>query len=1077
MAKKTPVKVSTSKPSTGRLLFNLDQPAPPFPHLLIRASAGTGKTYQLSNRYLALLAAGVNPETILATTFTRKAAGEIFDRILHRLAEAATSSQASGRLAQALQLPDLDQAQCRRLLLSTLANQHRLRISTLDSYFAQLASAFALELGLPAGWRIGEVHEDANLQAEAIERVLEREQLPDLLSLLHLLTKGETQRGVSQLIASTVSNLYALYGQTTEQAWNQLPDATPLTPEQLEATLAELQGLTVPGNKRTQDAWQKDINAAADGNWERFIDGGIAGKIMLGGTKFLSWEFPDEVLRPYQALLDHARSLLLKRLAQQTAATYKLLARFDAEFQHLKQERRLLRFDDVTLALARVDRARSERMSFRLGGRLKHLLLDEFQDTSLTQWQVLRPLAQSITSQQFGSSLFCVGDIKQAIYGWRGGLAEIFGALEQELTALTHDQLVESRRSAQPIIDVVNQVFQNLTSHPSLDRIEAGVTSWQNAFPPHTTARTELPGYVALETSPQADDDSPVNPHTEFVARRIADLTMQAPGCSIGVLVRSNAMVAELIYLLRKLDVPASEEGGNPLADSPAVSLVLSLLQLADHPGNTACRFHVAHSPLAEQAGLTWPCPNDLAAEAAQRIRRELLNEGYGPVIYRWARSLAPQCDRRDLTRLQQLVELAYAYQPRSSLRTADFVNLVTGERVADPQAANIRVMTIHQSKGLQFDLVVLPELDGQIPGQTDNFITGRAGPAQPVNLVCRYADTDLREFLPPEFQQLFDENLKQKIEESLCVMYVALTRPIHALHLIVEPAKDNERKLPRSAAGLLRATLAPQQPAIGERLLYEHGQADWYQSWRKSAAESRNEAPTAPNSARIVLAGSSRLPRRLDRVAPSQLEGGNLFKLSGVFRESSVALRTGKLIHAWFEQIEWQAQGLPEKSLLQRVAQQALDEATDVDLDVDALISRFLSLLKSQVAQQVIDQQAYRESLLREQPERSGELGNCEFRVYRERTFALREEERLISGAMDRLVMQVANGQVIGAQVIDYKTDDIREPGVFEERVEHYRPQLTAYCAAVAKLYKLPRSVVTARLVFVYGNRAVCLQ
>jgi ATP-dependent helicase/nuclease subunit A len=1049
-----------------------------FPHLLIRASAGTGKTYQLSNRYLNLLAAGVPPEKVLATTFTRKAAGEIFDRVLHRLAEAATDRKAAEKLAQALKIRGFDQKQARDLLLTTLANQHRLRIGTLDSHFAQLASAFALELGLPAGWRIGETQEDADLQAEAIERVLEREQLPDLLALLHLLTKGETQRGVSQVIAATVADLYNLFTQTDADAWSRLPSTPALTADQLEATLAELQKLTMPSDKRIVKAWQGDILNAAGNDWESFIDSGIAGKILTGAEKYYAWVFPDDVIRVYQALLDHARSVLLKRLAAQTEATYKLLKHFDTEFQHLKQERRLLRFDDVTIALSRIERAGNERMAFRLGGRMAHLLLDEFQDTSLTQWQVLRPLAQAITKQPTGTSLFCVGDVKQAIYGWRGGLAEIFGALEQELSGLQRDQLVESRRSAQPIIDVVNQVFQNLTKHPSLDKYEAAVLAWQKAFPAHTTARKELLGHVTLETSPAAErDDDKTDHHRPFVAQRIADLARQAPGCTVGVLVRSNAMVAELIYLLRKLDVPASEEGGNPLLDSPAVGLLMSLLEFADHPGNTACRFHVAKIPLGENLGLSWPCFNDQAAAVALRIRHELLEEGYGPVVYRWAQWLAPHCDRRDLARLQQLIELAYAYQPRSTLRAVDFVKMVMAEKVADPQAAQIRVMTIHQSKGLQFDIVVLPELGGTIAGQPDSFVTGRAGAAQPVNVVCRYANDALRQFLPPDFQELFAANTRQKVDESLCVLYVALTRAVHALHMILEPSKPSEKKPPKTSAGLLRATLASEKPALGGQVLFEHGQADWYQSWQKPDGEGLVETPKGvASTAPIQLSTKSRLPRRLERVAPSQLEGGNRVRLSEVFRPSSTALRHGTLMHLWLEQIEWQETGLPAETLLRKIMQQTLQDVTDADFDRDDAVKRFFAMLQKPALQQVFAREAYRQSLIQEQGHRQEQLAYCDFGVYRERTFALRDRERLITGAMDRLVVQKLQGKPIGAQVIDFKTDDISHPGVFEARVELYRPQLAAYCDAVARLYNVPRSTVIARLVFVNGDNAVML-
>ncbi|WP_425614619.1 UvrD-helicase domain-containing protein [Anatilimnocola sp. NA78] len=1053
----------------------------PFPHLLIRASAGTGKTYQLSNRYLKLLATGVAPDKILATTFTRKAAGEIFDRVLFRLAEAAVDRKASQSLSKALQLPELSQARCRELLLTTLTNQHRLRIGTLDSHFAQLASAFALELGLPAGWRIGEAQEDSDLQAEAIERVLERENLEELLALLHLLTKGETHRGVSDLIAGTVSDLYSLYSQTSEEAWNRLSPTAALTVDQLEATIGELRKINLPTDKRAIAAWQKDLLNAETGDWESLIAAGLAGKIAAGVEKYYAWEMPDDVVRPYRALIDHAQSVLLKRLAQQTVATFKLLNRFDAEYHHLKRERRLLRFDDVTLALAAANQGTTTDMSFRMGGRLNHLLLDEFQDTSLTQWQVLRPLARAITAQKKEASLFCVGDVKQAIYGWRGGLAEIFGALEQELTGLENAQLAESRRSSQPVIDVVNQVFQNLTKHPSLDRYEAGVTVWERAFPPHTTVHHDMPGHVTLETSPAPTDDAATqDQHSPFVAKRIAELARQAPGCSIGVLVRSNSMVAELIYLLRKLDVQASEEGGNPLSDSPAVSLILSLLQIIDHPGDTARRYHVATSPLGTQLKLTTKAfPADVA-RLAQQLRRELLDEGYGAVVYRWAKWLAPSCDRRDLTRLQQLVELAFGYQPRSSLRTSDFVNLVAAEKVADPQAAQIRVMTIHQSKGLQFDIVVLPELEGAIAGQPDPFVTGRSGLAQPVNVVCRYANEQLRNLLPEDFQKLFDANLRQKVDESLCVLYVALTRAVHAMHMIIEPAKPSEKKPPKTAAGLLRASLALSVAATGEKILFEHGRPNWRQLLKsRSSTGLLDELPSALPStppAPIQLAAVSKLPPRLERVAPSQLEGGSRLKLAELFKPSSVGMLYGTLFHAWLEQVEWIEQGLPSEKLLRKIAQQQVSDALGVSINLNEAIARFFEILKKSSLHQALSQTTYRQALVTENPTRSQELGSCSFTVLRERTFALRDGERLLSGAIDRLVVQWQGTQRIGAEVIDYKTDEVDGKNALEKKIELYRPQVTAYREAVAKLYELPLEKVTGRLLFLNSDKAVVI-
>lgn len=132
--------------------------------------------------------------------------------------------------------------------------------------------------------------------------------------------------------------------------------------------------------------------------------------------------------------------------------------------------------------------------------------------------------------------------------------------------------------------------------------------------------------------------------------------------------------------------------------------------------------------------------------------------------------------------------------------------------------------------------------------------------------------------------------------------------------------------------------------------------------------------------------------------------------------------------------------------------------------------------MLGKPTLQQVFDRAAYRQWLLENLPQRAAEFGDCEFRVFRERTFAMRQGERLLSGAIDRLVLQQVNSRTIGAEVIDFKTDDISTAGLYEERVEMYRPQLAAYCDAVARLYNLPRRTVTARLVFVNGDKSTLL-
>ena len=213
-----------------------------------------------------------------------------------------------------------------------------------------------------------------------------------------------------------------------------------------------------------------------------------------------------------------------------------------------------------------------------------------------------------------------------------------------------------------------------------------------------------------------------------------------------------------LIFELRsRHHLLASEEGGNPLTDSVAVQLILSLLKIVDHPGDSAARYHVAGSPLGELVGYQQHEDDDAALRLALRIRDNLFSIGYGRVVYGWVQGLAAFCDQRELSRLMQLVELAYSYEPQATLRTDHFVAMVQQKKVEDPAAADVRVMTVHQAKGLQFDIVVLPELDVNLKSQPRQVVVGRPRPTDPINIVCRYASESVQRLLPENLQRLFD--------------------------------------------------------------------------------------------------------------------------------------------------------------------------------------------------------------------------------------------------------------------------------------------------------------------------------
>jgi ATP-dependent exoDNAse (exonuclease V) beta subunit len=670
-------------------------------------------------------------------------------------------------------------------------------------------------------------------------------------------------------------------------------------------------------------------------------------------------------------------------------------------------------------------------------------------------------------------SFFCVGDTKQAIYRWRGGLGEILTKLPEFLGEIPVSEHVKSWRSAQPIIDVVNQVFGHLDQFEVDDKYRKGLDAWSERFKEHSTAKKELCGYVRLESGPEQVKDHNLGrhrgEHCSHVATKIVELVQKAPTASVGVLCRTNETVARMIYELRRFNVHASEEGGTSLADSPAVELMLSLFTLADHPGHSVASSHLRNSPLQKQIE-SWS-----DAEASRELRRELFAKGYGRFTLGWAAHVAPACDLRDRTRLQQLVEMAYAFEARSTLRADDFVAWVRSQRVPDPSAANVRVMTIHAAKGLEFEAVVLPELDSTLTGRPPPFVVRRDPKTLDVNFVCRYADEASRNLMTSEEQLAFDQDREKCVEESLSLLYVAMTRAIHALYMYIPGPRL--KKIKEAWYNLLRQTLARDTPWTKCSLLYEHGDPSWYQSMPAPAVPPTSD-PARP--ARITFKPEeTERGRGLDHVAPSRREGQARVASDSLFHPSEgTGLAAGTLYHAWFEKISWLDDGVPSDGELRDVAEKLRTDLPAESLrDLDKHLSIFRGWLDASDVRAVLERSTYAD------PRQCGfprALVPCWTKTMRplqvetERRFLVRDGAKFWNGSFDRIVWLGDGERTVAADLIDFKTDAIRrgDPAALEERTEHYRPQLEAYRRAVTLLAGLPLERVAARLVFTCAGR-----
>ncbi len=1049
------------------------------PHLLIRASAGSGKTYRLSSRYLRLLRYGASPTSILATTFTRKAAGEVLGRVITRLAEAIDDPGKRSELAAATGGGELTQAQCLTMLRSLADALHRLSVVTIDGFFNRVARTFAFELDLPPDPLIvDESHPVvARLREQAIEAMLgeaaDQDDIPGLVTLLRQFHHDHAARSVTQALDEIITKTYEIYREAPDsEVWAVLEPGNSLNADELKQAIKRLEEAVenLPDNKNWHKGFHSNLSAAKKHNWEAFLNSGLAKALAKGETTYYRKDIPKPLVKVFRPLVDHARVELIRRVANQTRATFDLLSRFHRHYTRLRRQHGVLLFSDLTHKLARelpgLGEGVWEDLYYRIDGRVKHLLLDEFQDTSLAQWAFLSPIAQETRASAEGDrSMLIVGDAKQAIYGWRGGVAELFDTVEKELQLEPENiqSLAHSYRSSQVVLDTVNRVFSGLSSCPSLlENDEQTAKRWEGHFETHSAIK-DIPGYVRLETSPaepdseqagsdesDTDEDADLpSSHARFVAERVHELYDRPGGAgSIGVLVRTNKAASRLIYEIGQLGVPVSGEGGGSLLDSPAVLAMLSALKMADHPGDTASAFHVFNSPLGRVVGLQSLEPND-RKDTALHIRQKLISRGYAQTLADWTQAVASDCDARGLTRLTQLIELAETFDVSDGLRPGRFVQLAESASVTEPSPADVRVMTIHGSKGLEFDTVVLGELDKGFNFETPLMVE-RSGPTEPIIGVYRYAAEEIRK-LHSRYEQAYQHHRATRLMDDLCALYVAMTRARQGLYMIVRPRKENKKGLRKRSLSfgsiLCDALCEIEEHPRGNQLLYEHGNPDWACQASMKEMPEETEARVEP----IELASTEDQPRRFrPMVSPSSKAGGvrQAQDLLDIATDSHDARRYGTMIHAWMEQIGYlDEDGKPDENRLREIALKIRPGESDDWLN--ERVAWFGRLLDGDTAQQMLTRRGAST-------------------VWREKNFAVWDGNELMRGCFDRVTIFTDDtGRTVRAELLDFKTDRVEE-GDTAALVEHYQPQIRAYARGLSKLLNIPITAIEARLWFV---------
>ena len=419
---------------------------------IIRASAGSGKTYQLSNRYLDVIFGGASVEEsldqVMASTFTCKAAGEITDRIFTKFADIVLEPEVRERLAN--EIPNFPQGkhaldELQNKLADLARNMFRVRVGTLHSYFNKIASVFALELGLPPGWSIVSDSEFKPLLHEAVNDVLEDTDHNNTVELLSLAQPGKHSATIVDDLVKLADDFLELVEETPLEAWRHdvsnmlqhLPNSE-LRDDEIQSYLSVIEDINEDQLPKTKskpnspvkyfiDAREQLMDTITKRQWDKFLDiklvTAVAATLKDDNARCVVSRSKIDVRAEASLLFDAIRALLpyaiwvqVQKLVDQTTATWQLMRLISQKLEAILHRERKFRFDDITRRVEQFDfRARLDSLNHRLDADTKHLLLDEFQDTSLSQWNILESMAGKVVADP-GGTFFCVGDVKQAIY-------------------------------------------------------------------------------------------------------------------------------------------------------------------------------------------------------------------------------------------------------------------------------------------------------------------------------------------------------------------------------------------------------------------------------------------------------------------------------------------------------------------------------------------------------------------------------------------------------------------------------------------------------------------------------------
>lgn len=835
----------------GKMASSLNK----YDNLALEASAGTGKTFQLAMRVAGMLLTGAVPRDILCLTFTKKATAEMKERIIKFINGFAEGTADKSeyefitplmqKYAEKLNEPFNDNFIKEKAVTARdnlFSHFSELNIKTIDAFNNTILRIFPFEAGFRPDFDVQSDEETAQIKRTAFYQLISevlidnkwKQILDNIYPVLGVQTVAliSTLQKYAEYVADNILKL--------ENAVKNAPDLDSIIDMiskavTLQKEIPELcqkfkktfeqDNLGVRQANAVEKLDYKDIQDISDIPFFK--------NTLDDAPNFKKYEFTQKQYTLRDKIFDKLQEYWLLYGDIITNLSLNLGKSLNDKMDILKKEQNMLTYSDISNAvyyMLATDNSKIDKdyLYFRLDGKINHLLIDEFQDTSISQWLTLKPLAEEamagLGQHDKVGSFFYVGDPKQNIYRFRGGSSSLFRLLLKEYkNKLSSKTLDTNYRSGKNIVDIVNQLSNDIYKQYGENFAIFNID--QKAY------KENGDGYVEITHKLDKQDKEEDAYYLTYCLDKIKmciDKGFQYK--DIAILTVSNSHGKDIIDYLEDNEIPVQAETSANLTSSPVFNIIMALAEFIETDDDYAFFKFLYTSPKAAQNNIMQD--KDLLRSEKNKIK-DMLKNIEGLSIFDKLLYLSSKLDLQsrfnsspDYYVCFDVISKTAANETNiSDFKEAVYKAASSEQALSASQKNAVTVMTIHKSKGLQFNVVLLPNLarDITINAKNSSLFVADNNVFGDSTLCCVYSKKQYPYISGTKAEEYMKNENMLTLQDSVNMLYVAMTRAEKALFINAEIPKDMPLKISHIAGvcfpeNVVKGTLKAEKKAEKEQ-------------------------------------------------------------------------------------------------------------------------------------------------------------------------------------------------------------------------------------------------------------------